>query len=86
MRQLLARTKMIEVVNPSELAQMILHVMVFARLFAAFSKPHIRGQNCETVTVQSTTALIPKQRSLNLTVGSGLAGCRAAYCSRMTGE
>jgi len=32
------------------------------------------------------TAWTPKTRSLNRAVGSGEAGCLAAYCARMTGE
>lgn len=49
-------------------------------------QPQMAGENCDNVMRHRIQACNPKAKSLNRTVGSGLAGWRAAYCMRTWGE
>jgi hypothetical protein len=55
-------------------------------LWAKGVHPQSLDQNCETVMMHKTVACRPNAKSLTRTVGSGAAGCRAAYSCLMVGE
>jgi hypothetical protein len=48
--------------------------------------PHNLDQNCETIMMHKIVAWSPNAKSFTRTVGSGAAGCRAAYSCLIVGE